>query len=176
RNNSGSSTAYDSSSTPANDDLDFELFVSRRKKSKATLVHTELDHYLLEELIPKRSPDFDILMWWKLNGLKYPTLQAIARDFLAIPITSVASESAFSSGGRLIDPHRSRLHYDTIEAMMCTRSWIMEEMQQESSKAAVEAMEGVFSALAISDSSTEDQDEAVQGGLVMRKHLISLDD
>ncbi|CAI0460738.1 unnamed protein product [Linum tenue] len=69
-------------------------------------------------------------MWWKLNGLKYPTLQAIARDFLAIPITSVASESAFSSGGRLIDPHRSRLHYDTIEAMMCTRSWIMEEMQQ----------------------------------------------
>jgi hypothetical protein len=38
---------------------------------------------LEEEILPRR-PDFDILMWWKLNSVKYPTLQAIARDILAI--------------------------------------------------------------------------------------------
>ncbi|CAN0886327.1 hypothetical protein LINGRAHAP2_LOCUS15339 [Linum grandiflorum] len=32
-----------------------------------------------------------------MHGGKYPTLHDIARDLLAIPITSVASESAFSS-------------------------------------------------------------------------------
>ncbi|CAN0872971.1 Putative AC transposase, partial [Linum grandiflorum] len=112
-----SSTSPISSAT----DLDFDLYVSQRKRSKSTLVTTELDHYLAEDIIP-RTADFDLLLWWKLNGEKYPTLQQIARDLLAIPITSVASESAFSSGGRLLDPHRSRLHYATVEAMMCTRS------------------------------------------------------
>ncbi|CAN0918724.1 Putative AC9 transposase, partial [Linum grandiflorum] len=63
-------------------------------------------------------------MWWKINGPKYPILQNIARDILAVPVTSVASESAFSSGGRLIDPHRSRLHESTVEALMCTRTWL----------------------------------------------------
>ncbi|KAL8497790.1 hypothetical protein ACS0TY_021212 [Phlomoides rotata] len=71
----------------------------------------ELDSYL-EERVLQRLPDFDILGWWK-NALKYPTLQLIVRDVLAIPISTMASESAFSTGGRFISPHRSRLHHDT---------------------------------------------------------------
>ncbi|CAN1251051.1 Putative AC transposase [Linum perenne] len=114
-------------------DLDFELYVRQRKKSKTTSVTTELDHYLAEALIPRTSVDFDVLMWWRLNGAKYPTLQEMARDLLAIPITSVASESAFSSGGRLLDPHRSRLHFSLVEAMMCTRSWIKDDMKRGNS-------------------------------------------
>ncbi|CAI0425063.1 unnamed protein product [Linum tenue] len=45
---------------------------------------------------------------------------------------------------------------------------------RESSKVIVEAMEGVFLAPAMANSNTKDQEEA--GGLVMKKHLISLDD
>ncbi|CAN0925568.1 Putative AC transposase, partial [Linum grandiflorum] len=52
------------------------------------------------------------------------------RDLLAVPVTSVASESAFSSGGRLLDPHRSRLHFGTVEALMCTRSWIKDDLMK----------------------------------------------
>jgi len=63
-------------------------------------------------------------MWLKLNGIKYPTLQEIAKDVLAIPITSVASESAFSTSGNILSPHRSRLHWTTLEALMCARSWL----------------------------------------------------
>lgn len=97
--------------------------VSQESAHQQAPGRTELDHYLEEEVLP-RSPDFDILLWWKLNGIKYPTLQAIAKDILAIPISTVASESAFSTSGHILSPHRSRLHWTTLEALMCARSWL----------------------------------------------------
>ncbi|CAI0400590.1 unnamed protein product [Linum tenue] len=115
------------SSAPSTTDLDFDRFVSQRKRARVTSVHTELDSYLNEEILP-RSAEFDILMWWKHNGPKYPTLQAISRDVLAVPVTSVASECAFSSGGRVLDPHRSKLHHATVETLVCTRSWLQAEL------------------------------------------------
>ncbi|GJW36626.1 zinc finger BED domain-containing protein DAYSLEEPER-like protein [Tanacetum coccineum] len=93
----------------------------------------EFDRYLEEGLEP-RSPDFDILLWWKLRGAKYPVMQAIARDILVIPVSSVASESAFSTSGRLISPHRSRLHPNTIEALMCAQSWLWETVNKDEGK------------------------------------------
>jgi len=65
-----------------------------------------LNHYLEEEVLP-RIVDFDILMWWKFNGVKYPTLQAIAKDILAILVSTIASESAFSTDGQILSPRRS---------------------------------------------------------------------
>ncbi|CAN0862128.1 Putative AC transposase [Linum grandiflorum] len=109
--------------------MDFEIFLSQRKKAKTSSYKSELDHYLSEDIIPRTS-DFDILLWWKQNCPKYPTLGDIAKDLLAIPVSSVASESAFSSGGRLLDPHRSKLHYSTVEALMCTRTWIQDEFRR----------------------------------------------
>ncbi|KAL5546104.1 hypothetical protein UlMin_005791 [Ulmus minor] len=88
----------------------------------------ELDFYLEEDILP-RTQDFDILSWWKTNGLKYPTLQKIARDILAILMSSVASESAFSTSGRILSPYRSRLHPNTLEALICTQNWIKPKMQ-----------------------------------------------
>ncbi|KAH9736340.1 protein kinase domain-containing protein [Citrus sinensis] len=62
-----------------------------------TVVADELDSFLDEKVIP-RMEDFNILSWWKTNANRYSTLARIARDILAIPITTVASESAFSTG------------------------------------------------------------------------------
>ncbi|KAF7153098.1 hypothetical protein RHSIM_Rhsim01G0156000 [Rhododendron simsii] len=55
---------------------------------------------------------------------EYPTLQAIARDVLAVPVSTVASESSFSAGGRVITTNRNRLNPKTFEALMCTQSWL----------------------------------------------------
>jgi len=54
------------------------------------------------------SGQFDILAWWKNQTGEYPVLAKIARDLLA-EVSTVASESAFSAGGRVVDPFRSRL-------------------------------------------------------------------
>ena len=77
----------------------------------------------------KRSEIFDILDWWNHNGLKYPTLQRLARDILVIPMTTVASDTAFSTNGRLLSPHHSRLHPRTLETLMCAQSWLWSELK-----------------------------------------------
>jgi hypothetical protein len=106
----------------------YDLFVSGDTPKKNESVRLEFDHYIDDEVLP-RTENFDILTWWKSNGIKYPTLQKIARDILAIPVTTVASESAFSTSGRLLSPHRSRLHPKTIEALMCAQSWLWTEIK-----------------------------------------------
>ncbi|KAL0323600.1 UNVERIFIED_CONTAM: putative AC transposase [Sesamum angustifolium] len=50
----------------------------------------------------------------------------MSRDILAIPISTVEFESAFSSSGKLINPHRNRLHHTTVEAL-CSRRWLWNE-------------------------------------------------
>jgi hypothetical protein len=43
------------------------------------------------------------------HAQQYPTLSALARDYLAIQGSSVASERAFSSGGITDTLHRNRM-------------------------------------------------------------------
>ena len=51
-------------------------------------------------------------------------MQAVARDVLAIQVSTVASESSFSTGKRVIDPHRSSLTPRTVEALICLQNWL----------------------------------------------------
>ncbi|KAL5552941.1 hypothetical protein UlMin_040342 [Ulmus minor] len=101
---------------------DYDLFVSRT--TPIDLGKSELDKYLEEPVMP-RSTEFDILIWWKTSGIKYHLLSSIARDILAIPVTTIASESAFSTGGRVVSPHRNRLHPKTLEALVCVQDYIL---------------------------------------------------
>jgi len=48
------------------------------------------------------TKDFDVLGWWKINAPKYHIIAAIARNVLAMPIFTVASESAFSTKGHIL--------------------------------------------------------------------------
>ncbi|RVW67735.1 putative AC transposase [Vitis vinifera] len=47
-------------------------------------------------------------------------------------MASIASESTFSTGGRVVSKHRSRLHPDTLEALMCAQSWLWKEKEGDS--------------------------------------------
>ncbi|XP_042380427.1 zinc finger BED domain-containing protein RICESLEEPER 2-like [Zingiber officinale] len=103
----------------------FEMFMD---SNTSTEHKSDLDYYLEESLLPRTS-EFDILCWWKTNGIKYPILHDIAKDVLAIPVTTVASESTFSTSGRVLNAHRSKLHSKTVEALMCARDWLWSEIQ-----------------------------------------------
>ena len=81
--------------------------------------------YLDEPRMERNAKNsFDILHYWKGNEFRYPELSKMARDILSIPITTVASESAFSTGGRVLDQYHSSLKSDVVEALICTRDWI----------------------------------------------------
>ncbi|TNV97547.1 hypothetical protein C5H24_12760, partial [Xylella fastidiosa] len=55
---------------------------------------------------------------------KYPILSEIARDALAIPVSTVASEAAFSTGGRVVDQFRSSLSPKLVECLICMQDWL----------------------------------------------------
>lgn len=67
--------------------------------------------------------NFDILQWWKRNSELYPTLAKMARAFLAVPVSTVASESAFSAAGRLTDHLRNSMVAETVESLICAKDW-----------------------------------------------------
>ncbi|KAL6125233.1 hypothetical protein ACLB2K_073292 [Fragaria x ananassa] len=98
--------------------------------SKSIVSH-EVDRYLLDPIEdPPEGEDWKLLDWWKLNGSKYPNLQLVAKDVLAIQVSTVASESCFSTSKRVIDPFRSSLSPRTVEALICFQNWLRSESIQ----------------------------------------------
>ncbi|XP_077251866.1 zinc finger BED domain-containing protein RICESLEEPER 2-like [Tasmannia lanceolata] len=85
----------------------------------------DLDHYFDKSIIIVPPTDeFDVLSWWKSNPLYYPTLSIMAHDILGIPISIVASESGFSTKGRVLDQYRSLLLPETVEVLICGQDWL----------------------------------------------------
>jgi hypothetical protein len=89
----------------------------------STNTRTELDKYLAEDT-EELTAEFDLLEWWKLNAPRFPVLSKMARDILAIPISTVASESAFSTSGRILDDFRSSLTPATLQSLICAQDWL----------------------------------------------------
>ena len=90
-------------------------------ESDEVLVESEVDRYLLDPIElppPAEAHIWNILHWWKINGSKYPNIALVAKDFLAIQVSSVPSESSFSTGGRVIDPFKSSLTPKIVEALI----------------------------------------------------------
>jgi hypothetical protein len=99
-----------------------ELSLMRRAK-KSGIIQNDVDRYLADE-IEGDSFNFQILDWWRVNESKYPILALIARDVLAILVSTIASESSFSTSRRIIDSFRSSLSPKMVEALICTQNWL----------------------------------------------------
>ncbi|KAJ3688446.1 hypothetical protein LUZ61_017610 [Rhynchospora tenuis] len=110
------------SSSVSNTKADLKEFLNVRKTSEP--IKSELEEYLTQPLdLASMDDDFDILAWWKLKVPKYPIMAKMARDILAVPISTVASESTFSIAGRTLSPVRSSLSDESLEALICAQDW-----------------------------------------------------
>ncbi|KAI3988219.1 hypothetical protein MKX01_012008 [Papaver californicum] len=74
--------------------------------------------------------NFDVLDWWKSNEKRYPVLSCIARDVLAVQASTVASESAFSLGNRILGDYRSNLTPDMLECSVILKDWWKADMKE----------------------------------------------
>ena len=54
-------------------------------------------------------------------------LSIIARDVLTVSVSTVASEAAFSAGGRVVSKRRCNLSPEAIEAVVCLKDWNLED-------------------------------------------------
>ncbi|KAM3268732.1 hypothetical protein P3S67_030696 [Capsicum chacoense] len=100
-----------------------QQFEKHKEISGGSSSKFELKKYLAEEIEPD-SEKFVILGWWKVNEPRFPILAEMARDVLAISISSVASECAFNTGGRVIDPFRSSLNPKLVQSLICLQYWL----------------------------------------------------
>ena len=75
---------------------------------------------MLEASEDPKMKGFDILDWWRVNSSRYRVLSQVARDVLEILVFIVASVSAINTGGHVLDPFRSSLSLNTVEALICT--------------------------------------------------------
>ena len=98
--------------------------MKRNHQAEVSSGKNPLDTYLEEPLLSKDCfEDLDVLEWQKLYESRQPKLSIMARDLLSIPITTVASESAFSIGAHVINKYRSQMLPENVEAVICTRNW-----------------------------------------------------
>ncbi|KAK2663317.1 hypothetical protein Ddye_001891 [Dipteronia dyeriana] len=102
----------------------FNEYVSNSTRpTRPSTLRTQLDLYLKERRL-ERSSELNILHFWKGNEPRYPELAAMACDILSIPISTVASKSAFSIGCRVIGEYRTSLNPNVVEATVCTQDWL----------------------------------------------------
>ncbi|KAJ1692993.1 hypothetical protein LUZ63_009691 [Rhynchospora breviuscula] len=106
-------------------------YIKKKKNSEAP--KSELDDYLATDLDEASvDEEFDILTWWKMKVPKYPILSRLARDILAVPISTVASEYVFSTSGWVLSPSRSSISDDSIEALLCAQDWLRASITENS--------------------------------------------
>ncbi|KAK3204623.1 hypothetical protein Dsin_018669 [Dipteronia sinensis] len=109
--------------------------LKRRKKDKsasssssttrsAASSGAELNRFLEAQFdADKNTENFDLLLWWKTYSYRYLVLSHLARDILVIPVSTVSSEQAFSTSGRIIEPRRNCLTPEMVEVLICIRDW-----------------------------------------------------
>ncbi|GJV78421.1 zinc finger BED domain-containing protein RICESLEEPER 2 [Tanacetum coccineum] len=112
---------------------------------------SEYEQYLKTDFVsglqPKDFASYDVLGFWKSKENQFPVLSRMAMDILSVQASSVASESAFSTSGRLLTIRRTRLTPESLEMCMCLKDHLdAHERKQNSSplELPLDVEEGVF--------------------------------
>jgi hAT family C-terminal dimerisation region len=66
----------------------------------------------------------DILEYWKRNVTVNPTLAIMTCEIFAVPVSTVPSESYFSSANKILIDKRTKLGSKLFEQFVCNKDWI----------------------------------------------------
>mgnify|MGYP000948364819 CR=1 FL=1 len=91
------------------------------KRKRVSAANNEIKLYL--DALPFASLKSNPLEWWRSNRETLPILSRMARDYLGIQSSSVASERAFSGARQTCTDNRASLGTGTVRATQCLKSW-----------------------------------------------------
>ncbi|WVZ51693.1 hypothetical protein U9M48_002808 [Paspalum notatum var. saurae] len=102
---------------------DIEEFLYKDEDAANRDELSELDVYMKQKIFRWVDPSgkgaqFDVLSWWKSNQVKFPVLSRLARDVLAVQVSTVASNLLSALVGAFLDP-------EAVEALVCTKDWLL---------------------------------------------------
>lgn len=104
------------------------LMNNQSKRARTTSTSSELGLYIGGNFIQAIGlagfENFNLLSWWSEHESQFPILAAMARDLLSVQASTVASESAFSTSGRIISARRSRLSPESVECCICLKDYL----------------------------------------------------
>ncbi|XP_075640576.1 zinc finger BED domain-containing protein RICESLEEPER 2-like [Castanea sativa] len=156
----------------------YELFLEAEQSVGCS---NEVEKYLVENCDGRRDVNFEVLGWWKDNCSRYPMLSKVAKDVLAVPVSTVASESAFSTGDHIVDPFLSSLSPLMVQNLVCAQNWLQATVpiSYRQSKDEVEALEEEFHDLVLNQQSSSSASASTSSNLGSssgKRPLISVED
>ncbi|GJS16189.1 zinc finger BED domain-containing protein RICESLEEPER 2-like protein [Tanacetum coccineum] len=115
--------------------------LKEHKNKKARSDHSlssEYERYVHSDFVTHlQTTDFatfDVLGFWKAKETMFSVLSRMVMDILSVQATSVASESAFSTSGRVLSIRRTRLTPASLEMCMCLKDHLdAQERKQDKS-------------------------------------------
>jgi hAT family C-terminal dimerisation region len=72
-----------------------------------------------------KDDQIDILKYWKMNAIAYPTWAIMARDVFVVPVSTVPSESYFSSANRILIDKRTKLVQNFLSNLCAIKIGLM---------------------------------------------------
>jgi hypothetical protein len=112
---------------------------------------SELSVYLDSDNVTLYDDTFDILLWWRDHKLTYHVLSIMAKDIMAVPVSTISSESCFSLCGRIIEERRRRLSPETVEMLACLKDWELGEKREQHKVADDRDLQEAFKELFLDD-------------------------
>ncbi|GJW83190.1 zinc finger BED domain-containing protein RICESLEEPER 2-like protein [Tanacetum coccineum] len=93
--------------------------INKLKEGRDPIMSSEYEQYIKTDFVrglqPKDYESYDVLGFWKTKENQFPVLSRMALDILSVQASSVASESAFSTSGRILSIRRTRLTAESLE-------------------------------------------------------------
>lgn len=92
--------------------------MSKKTQTHNTLeeiIEKQIESYLEQTTIHMKQNPFS---WWQENCKTFNYIAPVARRYLSIPATEVASERVFSAAGNVVRERRQRLAQEHVEELV----------------------------------------------------------
>lgn len=89
----------------------------------SSLAGSELTSYLDSDTVNFFYEEWSVLSWWRDHKLTYPVLSILAKDMFTVSVSTISSESAFSTTGRIVEERCRSFGSDMVEMLALPKDW-----------------------------------------------------